>query len=245
MKAGKYTELVWTPERVSRFWDWQSQYPEVYFTYRSGAEIVRSLRKYLIGRRRILDYGCGVGYLLPHLCQLGSEVYGADLSPESVKRTNERLKGTGSFWGAFTVSDLRRQGGRFDAILAVEIIEHLYDPDLEVALADIRAMLAPEGLAVFTTPNDEDREKNMVICPATGELFHRWQHVRSWSAESLSARLRDGGFHIIEVRKTNLALPAPRTPIQFLKHIVRRLLFGAPGKPHLVCVATAAPVGGR
>jgi 2-polyprenyl-3-methyl-5-hydroxy-6-metoxy-1,4-benzoquinol methylase len=240
MIGDRFSEMRWTPERTARFWDWQSQYPELYFTYRFGAEIVRSLREYLIGGKRLLDYGCGVGYLIPHLCRLGGEVSGADPAPESVKRTKERLEGSSSFQGAFLVSDLRKQGGTLDAILTVEIIEHLHDPDLDAMLSDIRAMLAPEGIAVFTTPNDEDREKNMIMCPATGEVFHRWQHVRSWGVESLPARLRAAGFSIVEIKETSLVTPTPRTPYRLLKRIVRRHLSSDSEKPHFGCVAAVA-----
>src|SRR3954454_18937110 len=101
--------MEWTPDRISRFWDWQSQYADVYFTYRFGPAIGASLKDYLVGRRTVLDYGCGVGYLMPHLCAIAPEVYGADPSAESIARTNERLAGTSSFKGAYLVDELRRQ----------------------------------------------------------------------------------------------------------------------------------------
>lgn len=238
MTAKKYPEMHWTPEKVSRFWDWQSQYPDAYFTYLFRHEIVRSLDRYLRGRGSVLDYGCGVGYLLPHLCRYAPKVYGADPSTESVARTNEQLAGTPSFQGAFSVAELRARGIAFDAILAIEVIEHLYDPELEAMIADLRDMLAPGGIVIITTPNNEDREKNMIISPATGEVFHRWQHVRSWNRDTLAARLHEAGFEIQEVRETNLALPRATTLLGCLKRLAKCVPFGASGKPHLVCVAS-------
>ena len=169
--------MRWTPERIARFWI-GSRNTKLYFTYLFGDVIARSLGRYITGRRCVLDYGCGVGYLLPHLCRYAPEVYGADPSPESVARTNVRLGGTKSFKGAFLVSELRTRRMQFDTILAVEVIEHLDDAELAAVLTDIRAMLAPEGIAIFTTPNDEKLRNNMILCPATGEIFHRWQHVQ-------------------------------------------------------------------
>jgi 2-polyprenyl-3-methyl-5-hydroxy-6-metoxy-1,4-benzoquinol methylase len=241
MPSKNYPEMQWTPEMVSRFWDWQSGTPEVYFSYRFGAEIAGSLAPYLNGRDRVLDYGCGVGYLLPHLCRHARAVYGADLSHKSVEQANARLSGTGSFEGAFLVTDLRGSEAVFDAIVAIEIIEHLYDTELDAMLNDIRAMLAAGGIVIFTTPNDEDRQANMILCPATGELFHRWQHVRSWNVETLPSYLRASGFTVLETFETNLINPSSWVPYSVLKRIVKRLLLGNPGKPHLVCVATARP----
>jgi 2-polyprenyl-3-methyl-5-hydroxy-6-metoxy-1,4-benzoquinol methylase len=235
-----YPQLEWTQARVSRFWDWQSQYPEVYFTYLFGAAIVASLKGYLKGRKRILDFGCGVGYLIPHLCAVAPEVYGADPSEESVKRTNERLAGTPSFKGAFLIDDVRARKLSFDAVLCVEVVEHLDDAALHAVLADVRALLAPGGTAIFSTPNDEDLSKSMILCPASGEVFHRWQHVRSWNRDSLPARLRAAGFEIEKVVETNMAVPKINSPVRLAKQMVKRLLQGPYGTPHLVCIARSA-----
>lgn len=234
-----YPQMEWTAERVARFWDWQSQYPEVYFTYLFGPAIVASLKEYLRGRKRVLDYGCGVGYLLPHLCACVSEAYGADPSRESIARTNERLTGIPSFKGAFLIDDLRARQMSFDAILCIEVVEHLDDAALDAVLADIRRLLATGGVAVFSTPNNEDLSKSMILCPASGEIFHRWQHVRSWNRDSLAARLRAGGFEIVEIVETNMAASKSNSPVRLVKRVLKRLLFGDPGKPHLVCVANA------
>jgi 2-polyprenyl-3-methyl-5-hydroxy-6-metoxy-1,4-benzoquinol methylase len=235
-----YPHMEWTKERVARFWDWQSHYPENYFTYQFGSEIAASLRQVLRGRTRVLDYGCGVGYLLPHLCARIPEVYGADPSEKSIARANERLDGVPGFKGAFLTDDLRVRGMSFNAILCIEVVEHLDDAALRMVLMDIRALLAPGGVAVFSTPNNEDLSKSMMLCPASGEIFHRWQHVRSWNRDSLPARLRAGGFNVTNVMETNFAASSANSPVKLAKRIVKRFLLGNPGKPHLVCVARAA-----
>ncbi len=238
-----YPKMEWTSERIARFWNWQSQYPDVYFTYLFGSAIVASLKRYLRGRKRVLDYGCGVGYLLPHLCAQVPEAYGADPSSESVARTNERLAGTPSFKGAYLIDDLRARTLTFDAILCIEVIEHLDDSALDAVLADIRSLLAPGGVAVFSTPNNEDLSKSMILCPASGEIFHRWQHVRNWNSDTLPARLRAAGFDVMEVVETNMAVATAGSPVALLKRAVKRVLFGDPGKPHLVCIVKRASGG--
>lgn len=237
--ASNYPQMEWTDERISRFWDWQSQFPEVYFTYLFGSKIAASLKKYLKGRRRILDYGCGVGYLLPHLCAYAPEVYGVDPSEQSVARTNDRVRGISSFKGAFLTSDLQIRRMKFDAIVCIEVVEHLDDTALEAVLSDVRELLAPGGVAIFSTPNNEDLSKSMILCPASGEVFHRWQHLRSWSRETLAARLRTAGFKVEKVIETNMSMGGERSPIRFIKNALKRVLFSPPRTPHLACVVSA------
>ena len=240
MPSRTYPELHWTPELITRYWDWQSQYPEEYFTFNFGAKIAQSLEPYLASRERVLDFGCGVGHLLPHLCAPSRRVYGADTSPESIARTNERLVGTPSFEGAFLVSELRKRGEQFDAIVVVEVIEHLYDDGLDGIVGDITSMLSSDGIVIFTTPNKEDRSRSMIFCPPTGEIFHRYQHVRSWDAESLSQWLHSKGLTPQEIFATNFAVRGGRFPLGVLKRLAKRFLFGDPGTPHLVGVAKRA-----
>jgi hypothetical protein len=101
-------------------------------------------------------------------------------------------------------------------------------------------LLAPGGTAIFSTPNDEDLSRSMILCPTSGEVFHRWQHVRNWNRDSLPARLRAAGFEVEKVVETNMAMPRGDSIVGLLKRIGKRILFGPPGRPHLVCIASSA-----
>jgi hypothetical protein len=80
----------------------------------------------------------------------------------------------------------------------------------------------------------------MVLCPTSGEVFHRWQHVRSWKRDSLPARLRAAGFAVEKVIETNMAVPRADSIVRLAKGITKRIVFGPPGRPHLVCIARSA-----
>jgi len=47
---------------------------------------------------------------------------------------------------------------------------------------------------VITTPNNEDLELSQCYCPISNTLFHRWQHVRSFTEETLAALLAKHGI---------------------------------------------------
>ena len=238
----EYRQLEWTPELVARFWNWLSRYPEQYFTYQFGRPIVSHLRPFLAGRKRVLDYGCGTGFLIPHLTAVAQEVVAADHSPDSVAETNRVHGALPRFAGAYLIETLLEQDRSFDATVCIEVIEHLYDSELDALLDNIRRLSAPGACNIFTTPNDEALEKNFVYCPVSDVVFHRYQHVRNWNAETLPAYLEARGFEIERVFATNLAEGVVSGPKRMVRAMRRRLCGGGGGEtPHLVCIARARP----
>ena len=133
--------------------------------------------------------------------------------------------------------DAGRKNEQFDLIISVEVVEHLYDDVLAGMLADVYARLKPGGAAIFTTPNQEDLSRNMVMSPETGRLFHRWQHVRSWTPDGLAEMVSRAGFDKVETLETNLVRFQPPGLIPILKSMLKNILYPQPAKPHLVCIA--------
>jgi 2-polyprenyl-3-methyl-5-hydroxy-6-metoxy-1,4-benzoquinol methylase len=235
-------ELHWTPELVRRFWDHAARFPDQYFAYMNGREVVRRMARHLEGRETILDYGCGPGYLTRRLLERGLRTAGADDSPESVRMVAEHLSSFPNFLGAFRPEQLSQSGQRFDAVFALELVEHLYDDQLKAAFERLRSLLRPEGLLILTTPNRERLEDSQVLCPQCEVVFHRWQHVRSWSADSLRAFVESNGFEVVESIETNFGIASGT-----------RRAFGAAiedflglkrKRPHLAMVCRLTATGG-
>ena len=64
--------LVWTPQMVKAFWDYESNFPRQFFTRTRGYQIIRAISQYLPRNCAVLDYGCGPGNLIgPLLHMLG------------------------------------------------------------------------------------------------------------------------------------------------------------------------------
>ena len=61
----------------------------------------------------------------------------------------------------------------------------------------------------MTTPSNEDLEAGTVGCPACGCLFHRMQHIRSFTAETLTRMVEEAGFAPV-VCRPKLLLPDPK-----------------------------------
>jgi 2-polyprenyl-6-hydroxyphenyl methylase/3-demethylubiquinone-9 3-methyltransferase len=102
---------------------------------------------------RVLDVGCGTGFLLERLAERGYVGVGVDLSPESVEIAGRRLEeiGAGDRLRAVVGSAYEPPEGPFDLITLTDVLEHLEDP--VACLRALRARLAPGGLLVISTPN--------------------------------------------------------------------------------------------
>jgi SAM-dependent methyltransferase len=102
---------------------------------------------------RVLDVGCGTGFLLEQLAARGFSGVGIDLSPESIAHTTRRLEtlGVSDRLTAEVGSAYEPPEGPFDLITLTDVLEHLEDP--RACLAALRPQLAPGGLLVINTPN--------------------------------------------------------------------------------------------
>jgi SAM-dependent methyltransferase len=105
------------------------------------------LPRYFSGGKRALDLGAGTGTLALRLHELGWDVIAADFNPAGYHA------GIPFVEIDFNEQDFasRLGPGSFTLITSVEVIEHVENPI--GFLRNIGRLLAPDGLAVLTTPN--------------------------------------------------------------------------------------------
>jgi 2-polyprenyl-3-methyl-5-hydroxy-6-metoxy-1,4-benzoquinol methylase len=224
--------MEWTAERIAAFWEHWSSSPAAegeYFTLQVGAGVGVFLSQAVPLRgARVLDFGCGPGFLIRHLLDAGARVAGADASPHSVRLAAERYGDRPGWEGALEIHGGRAPFGdrSFDGVCCIETLEHVPVEFLPGLVAEISRVLVPGGWALFTTPNEEDLSRSMVFCPACGEEFHKVQHLTSWAAGSLSSLLSSGGLEVRFCRALDLGKfqQPPRRPPRHWSpaHLYRR-----------------------
>jgi 2-polyprenyl-3-methyl-5-hydroxy-6-metoxy-1,4-benzoquinol methylase len=201
-------EVEWTAEKSRRFWDYHSSNPStIFFGFNAGTYVARRLLKEVSASAdaRFLDFSCGQGdviaALLPHL-RGDQKVHAVDFSDALVRAVTERFKGEPRFTGATLIGALPSSlpAGHFEVVFATEVIEHLLDDELDRMLAECRRVLKPGGRVFFTTPNEEDYEASKMMCPDCGCIYHKWQHVRTWTAEGLRQRMDAAGLRTWSVK---------------------------------------------
>ena len=152
---------------------------------RTSASIVRQLSA-LQPKGRFLDVGCSYGHMLQAAADQGWAAYGVEPSDDMVCRGRER--GLNIAQG-----DLRHlpfDDGLFDVVHARHVLEH----ELKVyeSLAELRRVLAPEGLLAITVPD--------AGCPkvrrrgAGYARFWKPDHMLGFTRPTLAELLRGAGF---------------------------------------------------
>lgn len=228
--------LVWNNVLVRKFWDHHSGRPEQYFGEQFGRNIVLRTKNFFPGGT-ILDYGCGSGGLIGPLLETGGRVTGADISQTSIAEVNRRFSGNPNFVKATPPRKLIATKEKFSTVVLSEVVEHLEDAELQEVFTEIKALISRGGVLIVTTPNNEILQESLVYCPNCDVEFHRWQHVRTWSAKTLSAYMNSVGFATITVLETNFEDPPGLKA--GLKRVLKKIL-KRNFSPHLVIVAQSS-----
>lgn len=102
---------------------------------------------------RLLDVGCGGGFLAESLAADGADVYCLDLSASVVRtaRGHAGRQGLCLRVASGRAECLPFASGAFDGVFLVDILEHL--EDFPPALAEASRVLKPGGLLLYETAN--------------------------------------------------------------------------------------------
>lgn len=233
-------EVVWDDRKIARYWDHLSRLPAALsncWSKQVGSALLQYVSRMRALQGRVLDYGCGPGFLIDDLLRMAPEatVYGIEYSPASVRLVEQAYSGRNRFGGVSSASSIPTgfSAGFFDVVFFVETIEHIRAAARPQVLREVRRLLRPGGLVVVTTPNEEDLNASRATCPDCGAMFHVVQHLSSWSPASLQSVMEDAGFQTVSCAATHLRLR--RSPFLALRD-----LFKGRRLPHLIYVGAAS-----
>ena len=146
----------------------------------------------------VLDVGCGGGLVAEPLARLGARVTGIDPTAEAVAvaRRHAAAQDLAIDYRVARAEELRAAGETFDAVVCLEVIEHV--PDVAAFIATIAGLVRPGGALVLSTLNRTWKSYALAIVAAEYVLgwlprgTHNWQ--RFVTPEELERHLAAAGF---------------------------------------------------
>ncbi len=199
--------VVWTRDKSRRWWDQSTSrtgFHEQYFSRVAGDSLLRFVESAGVSLRgRVLDFGCGPGYLLEKLAARGVECHGIEFSPEAVEKARNRLSAQRVAGTVELASGIPTplESSSFDAVFFLETLEHLLEDERDTTVAELGRIVRPGGTVIVTVPNREDLDRAQVLCPDCGCRFHPMQHVSSWDRESVTAVMGEHGFETAQCQE--------------------------------------------
>ena len=144
--------------------------------------------------KKILDIGCGTGFIANSIAKKGYDVTAIDIEPEGIKLAK---KGTGKkrkvtfLVGDFFEFDFKKES--FDCVLLTDVLEHIKEDDK--LLRGIQKVLKKKGVLIILVP---------AIQFFFGYHDREIGHQRRYSKKNLKKQLNSAGFSIEKMRYWNM-----------------------------------------
>lgn len=142
---------------------------------------------------RVIDFGCGAGYLLEALQAAGK----VGVEPSEPARAAAAARGVEVLATAAELPD-----GQADVVISNHALEHTLEPLSE--LRQLRRALRPGGVLVVWLPIDDWRVQRSALSD------DRNHHLYTWTPLLLRNLLDEAGFEVRECRVVTHAWPTRR-----------------------------------
>jgi ubiquinone/menaquinone biosynthesis C-methylase UbiE len=163
--------------------------------YQPGAQVNAENSSFLVRARRVMqlltstrqrprevfDLGCGTAPLGSAILAMGSRYTGVDFSAEMIDAACRQLgQSVESGSANLAVGDARKlniRDGKFDATIAMGLVEYFSQNDVDLVLQEIARVTRPRGIAIITIPKrwHWGRLVNWVLTPLRRAISFRPQ----------------------------------------------------------------------
>jgi 2-polyprenyl-3-methyl-5-hydroxy-6-metoxy-1,4-benzoquinol methylase len=157
------------------------------------------------GGKKMLDIGCGYGFLLKEMKARGWDVEGLEVSETGREYALRN-------WNIPVYSEplehLRLPANTFDVVTLLYVIEHIFNP-LKL-LSEINRVLKPEGLVLIRWPHTTPVVKILGPLSKKLDLYHTPYHLFDFSPKTIEKMLFLTGFTSLETIISGHTMPSDR-----------------------------------
>lgn len=196
----RYRKTAWSSRCYPEFQEYFIHYPIKHSKYSS-----HYYAQQMVGcNHEVLDISCGEGFFAAEVAKQGNRVTGVDALPDVSERAalcdyfsidlNQGLDGVVE----------RLNGKRFDRVLLLDILEHLYDP--ERILQQCHRLVQEDGQVIVSVPNVANLSVRLSL------LFGRFNytdrgildktHIHWYTRKAARRLLTNAGYRIVAERLT-------------------------------------------
>jgi len=155
--------------------------------------------------KKMLDVGCGHGFLLKEMKSRGWDVEGLEVSQTGREYARRN-------WNIPIYSEplenLGLPASTFDVVTLLYVIEHIFDP-LSL-LSEINQVLKPKGLILLRWPQTTPVVKILGPLSNKLDLYHTPYHLYDFSPKTIEKMLFLAGFKSVETIISGHTMPPDR-----------------------------------
>ena len=165
------------------YWDGDRRINYGGYSYQEGRweKVAKSLISHyeLPEKAKILDIGCGKGYLLFDLlkCLPNADVYGLDISDYAIANSKPEIKQKLKLGSA---TNLPWQDNYFDLVISITTLHNLHAYDLEKALKEMERVGKSHKYLCVESYRNEKEKTNLLYWQVTCEAFNTPEEWDWW-----------------------------------------------------------------
>jgi 2-polyprenyl-3-methyl-5-hydroxy-6-metoxy-1,4-benzoquinol methylase len=154
----------------------------------------------------IIDVGCGDGFFLQVAKEKGWNVYGTEFTDRAMEICTR--KGINMMKGELNEHNYAQ--GFFDIVTSFEVIEHINNPNIEIA--KFNKILRTGGIAYVTTPNFNSISRNLL--KGQWNIIEYPEHLSYYTKSTLTKLFKAHGFKNIKTIISGISIDRIRQGLQ-------------------------------
>lgn len=162
--------------------------------------VINSLNTLEVTQKKLLELGCGEGFLLSQAAEAKFDVLGIDHSSFGIRKWHPHLMNNFLEADLYDFLEDENNFDTFDVCVLKNVLEHVVAP--QDLLKKMKSVLKKNGKLVLTVPNDYSRLQKKLIdlkVAFSDEWFCPPDHLYYFNTDNFTSYVEDFGFKVLDL----------------------------------------------